>query len=93
MSRRRIHVILAGQVQGVFFRRSTVQEAERLGLAGWVRNTPDGRVELEAEGAEEALDALLAFCRRGPPRARVDELVVVHHPARGEVGFRVREGE
>ncbi len=93
MSRRRIHVILSGHVQGVFFRRSTVEVAERLGLAGWVQNRGDGRVELEAEGPEEALDALLAFCRRGPERARVEELVVVHHPARGEVGFRVKEGE
>ena len=93
MSHRRIHVILAGRVQGVFFRRTTVEVAERLGLAGWVRNRPDGRVELEAEGPDEALDALLAFCRRGPQHARVDELVVVHHPPRGEMGFRVKEGE
>ncbi len=93
MSQRRIHVILAGRVQGVFFRRSAVDVAERLGLSGWVKNRPDGRVELEAEGPDEALDALLAFCRRGPLGARVDELVVVHHPPRGEAGFRVRDGE
>ncbi len=93
MSQRRIHVILAGRVQGVFFRRSAVDVAERLGLSGWVKNRPDGRVELEAEGPDEALDALLAFCRRGPQGARVDELVVVHHAPRGEAGFRVRDGE
>jgi len=93
MSPRRIHVILSGRVQGVFFRRATVEVAQQLGLAGWVKNRGDGRVELEAEGTDEALDALLAFCRRGPPHARVDELVVVHHPVRGEVGFGVKEGE
>ncbi len=93
MSRRRIHVILAGRVQGVFFRRSAVQEAQHLGLAGWVKNRSDGRVELEAEGTEEAVDAFLAFCRRGPQGARVDEVHVVHHSPRGEVGFQVKEGE
>jgi acylphosphatase len=89
---RRIHVIVTGRVQGVFFRKTTVQEAERLGLTGWVKNRPDGAVELEAEGPDEALDAFLAFCRRGPEHARVDELKVAHHPARGDVGFRVEEG-
>jgi acylphosphatase len=92
MSRRRIHVIVTGRVQGVFFRKTTVQEAERLGLAGWVKNRTDGRVEIEAEGTAEALEAFLAFCRRGPEHARVDELAVAHHPPRGEVGFRVEEG-
>jgi acylphosphatase len=92
MSRRRIHVIVTGRVQGVFFRKTTVQEAERLGLSGWVKNRSDGKVEIEAEGTDEALDAFLAFCRRGPEHARVDELAVAHHPARGDVGFRVEDG-
>ena len=93
MSRRRIHVIVSGRVQGVFFRATTLREAERLGVAGWVKNRADGRVEIEAEGSEEALEAFLAFCRRGPEHARVDELLVAHHPARGDVGFRVESGE
>jgi acylphosphatase len=92
MARRRIHVIVRGRVQGVFFRRTTVQEAERLGLAGWVKNRADGSVELEAEGSEEALEAFLAFCRRGPEHARVDDLAVRDHPAQGDVGFRVEDG-
>ncbi len=91
MSRRRIHVIVTGRVQGVFFRATTAQEAERLGLAGWVKNRTDGGVEIEAEGSEEALEALLAFCRRGPEHARVEDVRVVHHPARGDQGFRVEE--
>jgi acylphosphatase len=92
MPHRRIHVIVKGRVQGVFFRKSTVQEAERLGLAGWVKNRSDGGVEIEAEGAEEALEAFLAFCRRGPEHARVEDVAVEHHPARGDRGFRVEDG-
>jgi acylphosphatase len=91
MTRRRIHVIVKGRVQGVFFRKTTVQEAERLGLSGWVKNRSDGTVEIQAEGTEEALEAFLAFCRRGPQHARVEDVAVAHHPARGEVGFRVEE--
>lgn len=91
MSRRRIHVVVRGRVQGVFFRKATVETAGRLGVTGWVRNRTDGGVELEAEGTEEAVEALLAFCRRGPEAARVDEVVVQHHPVRGDTGFRVEE--
>lgn len=91
MSRRRIHVVVRGHVQGVFYRKSTAETAGRLGLSGWVRNLRDGAVELEAEGPDEAVEALLAFCRRGPERARVDEVVVAHPPLRGDAGFRVEE--
>jgi acylphosphatase len=91
MSRRRIHVVVRGRVQGVFFRKATAETAGRLGVTGWVRNRTDGGVELEAEGTEEAVEALLAFCRRGPEAARVDEVVVQHHPVRGDSGFRVEE--
>jgi acylphosphatase len=93
MARRRIHVVVQGRVQGVFFRKATLEAAGRLGVTGWVRNRSDGGVELEAEGTEEAVEALLAFCRQGPERARVDEVVVVHHPVRGDAGFRVEEDE
>jgi acylphosphatase len=93
MVRRRIHVVVRGRVQGVFFRKSTMEAAGRLGITGWVRNRSDGGVELEAEGTEEAVEALLAFCRLGPERARVDEVVVAHHPVRGDEGFRVEEDE
>ncbi len=92
MSRRRIHVLLAGRVQGVFFRRSAAEAAARLGVSGWVKNLPDGRVELEAEGSPEAVEAFLAFCRRGPERARVEEVLVVDRPARGDVGFQMEDG-
>jgi len=91
MSRRRIHVVVRGRVQGVFFRKATAETAGRLGVSGWVRNLSDGRVELEAEGTVEAVEALLAFCRRGPEQALVEEVVVAHHPLQGDAGFRVEE--
>lgn len=70
----RIYVRVVGVVQGVWFRKSTQQQALRLGLTGWVRNCSDGSVELEAQGDENALNTLCAWCRQGPPAARVDEL-------------------
>jgi len=73
----------------VFFRRTTLEEALRLGVAGWVRNRVDGRVELEAEGPEEAVEEFLRYCRRGPQHARVDELAVTERPPQGEVRFSV----
>ena len=70
----RRHVIVAGRVHGVFFRDSTRREAQRLGVAGWVRNLDDGTVEAVFEGDPAAVEAMVAFCRRGPERARVDRL-------------------
>ena len=69
-------MIVSGRVQGVFFRASTCEEAQRLGLRGWVRNLPNGSVEVLAEGETNKLDALKSFCRQGPPYARVDHLEV-----------------
>jgi acylphosphatase len=73
-----------GLVQGVFYRQSTAGEAARLGLSGTVRNLSDGSVEVVAEGAREAVLALAAFCRRGPPSARVDGLEVTWEPPVGD---------
>jgi acylphosphatase len=66
-----LHVWVEGLVQGVFFRDTTRQEAERLGLSGWVRNLPDGRVEALFVGPREACERALGFVRVGPPRAAV----------------------
>jgi acylphosphatase len=70
-----LHLQILGRVQGVWFRESMRREAERLGVAGWVRNRPDGSVEAVAQGAPEAVDALVAWARIGPPQARVERIV------------------
>ena len=85
----RIHLRIHGQVQGVFFRASTEVEARRLGLTGWVRNCPDGSVEVVAEGPRARLEDLVAWCRHGPPRAQVDHVEIEWSAATGEFsGFR-----
>lgn len=69
-----IHARVSGRVQGVGFRYTCCHEARRLGLSGWVRNEPDGSVEVWAEGGAEKLDRFAQWLRRGPPGARVDSL-------------------
>ncbi len=72
--RTRIHVIISGKVQGVWYRASTKQKADELGVLGWVRNMADGNVEAEFEGEKEALDKMIAWCWIGPPRAQVTDI-------------------
>ena len=68
------HVTVAGRVQGVFFRAWTKQQADALGIRGWVRNTPDGHVEALVEGDDEAVERMIERMRDGPPSARVEDL-------------------
>jgi acylphosphatase len=67
-----VHAYFAGIVQGVFFRANTQRQAAKLGLRGWVRNLPDGRVEAWIEGDRQAIGSLVEFCQTGIPAARVD---------------------
>ena len=91
MAPARVHLVVSGRVQGVAFRASTADAARRLGLRGWVRNLPDGRVEAEAEGDRPQVEALVAWCRRGPPAARVLDLEVTWGEPRGDLaGFEIR---
>lgn len=80
----RVHAIVEGQVQMVWFRYSTCQEADKLGLTGWVMNRHDGNVELVAEGPREAVDALIKWCHTGPPNAHVKNVKVTEEPYTGE---------
>jgi acylphosphatase len=82
---RRIHIVVHGLVQGVCFRYYTRAKAGELGLRGWVRNNPDGTVEIVAEGVAEDVNALLAWTQEGPPAARVDSVEAEHEPARGDL--------
>ena len=86
----RAHVRIAGRVQGVGFRYATMLEAEARHLRGWVRNLPDGRVEVVAEGATPAVQGLVAWCRDGPRHARVFDVDLAWEAPRGESpGFHV----
>lgn len=89
MDKSAIHVIVRGKVQGVFFRASTQETAEGLGLAGWVRNRPDGNVEIQAEGDRARLEKLVAWCHDGPPSAKVEGVEVEWIPPDGLRSFEV----
>jgi len=80
----RAHVYISGRVQGVFFRASTWEEAKRLGLRGYVRNLPDGRVEAVFEGDEEKVRKAIEWCRHGPPLAIVEKVEVEWEEPKGD---------
>jgi len=86
----RAHVVIAGRVQGVCFRYETQEEAERLGLAGWVRNLPDGCVEAVIEGPRDDVERMVEWCHHGPALARVTRVDLSWDAARGEgPGFHI----
>jgi acylphosphatase len=86
----RRRALVTGRVQAVGFRASCLRRAVDAGVAGWVRNTPDGDVEAVFEGPPAAVDALVTWCRAGPPMARVSAVQVADEAPRGETGFIVR---
>lgn len=86
----RAHVYVSGQVQGVNFRGATQEEAERLGLNGWVRNLQDGRVEAVFEGDPETVRQMIDWCESGPSSADVTDVTVEQEEPAGESGFEVR---
>jgi acylphosphatase len=77
-----------GQVQGVFFRAWTMQQAQLLGVKGWVRNRRDGSVEIEAYGEQAAVAALIGKCRQGPSQARVERINIEEIEGEAPSGFR-----
>ncbi len=88
---RRVRARVRGRVQGVAYRASTRFEARRLGLVGWVRNLPDGSVELEAQGPAEVVEQMLTWCRQGPSLAQVTSVDVTELPVEAAgAGFDVR---
>lgn len=86
----RAHVIISGRVQGVFFRMETKRAADQLGVFGWVRNQLDGTVEALFEADREQVDAILDWCRQGPPNANVTDVTVTWDAYTGEFkGFDI----
>jgi acylphosphatase len=88
-SMRRVRVVVSGRVQGVFFRVSCAERARALGVAGWVRNTHDRHVEAVFEGPDGAVEAMVAWCRVGPPGAQVAGLELNEVEPVGEDGFKI----
>ncbi len=86
----RAHVYFEGRVQGVFFRANTERKAIELGVKGWVRNLPDGRVEAVFEGEKSAVEELIEWCRHRQPYARVTDAKIIWEEPQGEAGFRIR---
>jgi acylphosphatase len=86
----RRRVVVQGHVQGVFFRETTKRRALAAGVAGWVRNAPDGSVEAVFEGERESVERLVAFVQAGPRGARVDWVDVEHEEPEGLTGFETR---
>ena len=85
----RVHVVVTGRVQGVFFRVTCAREARARGVAGWIRNREDGAVEAVFEGEREDVEALVAFCRLGPRGADVERVDVRTESLEGLAGFHV----
>jgi acylphosphatase len=86
---RSVDLHVTGRVQGVSFRWYAAREAIRLGLAGWVRNEPDGSVRAHAEGPRDAVDEFVAWCRHGPPAARVEDVAVTEVQPTGVTSFGI----
>jgi acylphosphatase len=86
----RVHVIISGRVQGVWFRTSTKQKADDLGISGWAKNTAEGNVEAVFEGEKAKIDEMIAWCWIGPPLARVSDVKIVpSHSEETYTGFVV----
>lgn len=84
MAKIRRHLYLAGKVQGVFFRVSLKEKAEESGVQGWVRNIPNGEVEVVLEGEKGAVQKLVQWCRKGPPAARVGKVKFIAEEYEGK---------
>ena len=91
---KRAHLFIDGRVQGVFFRAETQRAAKALKLTGWVRNLEDGGVEVLIEGEDAPVDKMIAWCKTGPPAARVDRVDVIEEPYKGNLrSFRISYAE
>lgn len=83
---KRVRVRIEGLVQGVFFRAFTQEEAQKIGLSGWVRNLPDGSVEAAVEGESSKVDQMIEWCHKGSPSSQVTQVTVKEEEPQGESG-------
>lgn len=90
MSRICLYGYISGRVQGVSFRQSTAAQAEQLGIDGWVRNLPDGRVEIMCEGEADAVRTLREWLAKGPKQAKVTSVELAEQSLQGIAGFIIR---
>lgn len=81
---KRVHIFVKGIVQGVFFRHFTQQQARQLDIKGWVRNLPDGRVEIVCEGSTDSIEKMIAWCKKGPQGAYVEGIDVQYEEYKNE---------
>jgi len=84
-----IRLTIKGKVQGVFYRATAKDVADLLGIKGWVKNLPDDNVEIRATASEEILQKFIAWCKHGPPKARVDEVIVEELGLEEFKGFKI----
>lgn len=85
----RVHALISGQVQGVSFRYYTERAAKHLGLSGWVKNLPDGRVEVIAEGEEVSVNELIKILKQGPKLASISKVEVINEKPEGLTKFKI----
>lgn len=91
MEKVRVRLLISGRVQRVFFRVWTQNQAEKLGLTGWVKNTPEGKVKAVFEGEKEKVEEMVKNCQQGPKRAKIDEIKKNWRKATGEFeGFKIK---
>ncbi len=84
MKKRRVHVWIRGRVQGVFFRAYTRDAAQQIGVTGWVRNLPDGRVEAVFEGESDRVERMIEWCREGSPMSRIENVDLLEEVYAGD---------
>ena len=85
-----IHLIIKGKVQGVFFRATAKDVADELNIKGWVKNTREGNVEITANGNKEGLDQFIQWCKKGPPKAVVTDVIITAVDQEDFSGFKIR---
>lgn len=85
-----VSITVKGRVQGVYYRQSTREKARELGITGFVQNMPDTTVYIVATGTDEQLEALVTWCKKGPARARVSDVIVASHISQTFDGFTIR---